>query len=1000
MHCNPTYPYPFVPMTALSQRLILSGLHLLLAAGVLTAQLALEPERPELPQEVFVLPEFVVAADRGMGYQATNSLTGTFLNTPLKDSPFAIDVFMPDLIADTGSTSMREILAYDSGLQLENTISGQTAGSYTLGVEFDARSIQNAETDIVTRGFRAPTLKNGFFTKARVDSINIGRVERAGGPQSLLYGIGSISGITNVITKRPLPERRATTEFFVGSNDFYRATLEATGPLFKERRYTLDYIATMAAQTEGSEFPDKTTETLFLSPGVQLRANENRTSLFLSLEQGWRKQQGTGFADVPYPFPSLGSPPFPFGAIDLGGGQFRRQTGESPTFLRDYLGLGQYVNLGGPDPFIDDDVLSASLEFTQQIGRNYRLLVAGNRERQYRDERQFALGDSRFIYGPGSPGPVDEFLIYGFGDLWDNRTTEQARVAILASYEFWRGVHSFVAGRQEISERRRTTEFPERSLLEDQGAFRTWPLDGTSPRYAGEPLVPPRWENRFNEWYTGHYLLYQGNIWRNRINPVLGYRWDRTHSRFLRSNHLPDGTWSPPYDPLVGRGSVDGYANAGRPFRMETPTAGLSVALNENVSVHGVYGEGIALSNVAQRDGLDRGFPPEFTRNREVGAKLTFWQGRVSGRLTYFNLQKRGGVRYSFYAPNPSRGNFKPDEPITAAMLAGTAARPDEFQRFMSFLGVYDMATGTYQVLPLNMPGVERIFDANNRPFFIFPFGPADNPGRYDPATNTAPNGYGLNLLEYIQQARELDAAGVGTGSPQFMWSSLGNHPGEDRGAYHTFDEESTGWEIRLQLRPLDNWQMILSYTYNVVEITNGLSGLVDPPIVTGMEPWYWYLPAEDFADPKRPSTYQGNLSAGTRNTDVPVHSFTLWSKYDFTEGRLEGLDLRLGARYTSERAAEAPWARAGGGFNDAIHRGLGENTKAPVPAYTLWDAGAGYKWRWKGLDWRLNINVRNLFDRRELIALSDRRKVGDLPEVTLFHIEGRDVRVSVQIDF
>jgi outer membrane receptor protein involved in Fe transport len=951
-------------------------------------------------ENVFVLPEFVVAADRGSGYQATNSLTGTFLDTPLKDSPFAIDVFMPDLIADTGSTDMREILAYDSGLQLDNTIGGQTASSYTMGTEFDSRSINNNETDIVTRGFRAPTLKNGFFTKTRVDTVNIARVERAGGPQSLLYGIGSISGITNVITKRPLPAQRSIAEFFVGSHDFQRATLETTGPLLKRDTYSLGYIATVAGQTEGTEYPHEKNETFFISPGLELRAFDNKTNLFVNLEQGWRKQSGTGFNDIEYPFPSPNDPPFPYGAIDTGGGAYQRQTGDTPTYLRDFLGLGNYTNLGGPDAFIKDDVLSASLEFTQRIGDHFRLLVAGNRERQFRDQREYTLSGGRFIYEAGSSDPIDEYIIYAFGDSWDDRVTEQARIALLGSFELWGGIHSFVVGRQEISERRNATEFPEGSILETDGAFQTWPFDGSPVRYQGEPLTPPRWENFFNEWYQGHYALYQGSIWNGRINPVLGYRWDRTHSRFLRSNRAADGTWGEPFDPISNRGTLNGYANGGEPFRVETPTAGLSIAITDNLSVYGVYGEGIALSNVAQRDGLDRGFPPEFTRNREVGAKVSFWDGRISGRLTYFNLQKRGGVRYSFYAPNPSRGNFKRDEPITAAMLAGTQARPEELRRFMSFLGLYDMDTGTFNRLPLDLPGVERVFDANGRPFFIFPYGEVGNPGKYDPDTNTAPNGYGQDLLAYIQAARELEAAGIGTGSPQYMWSPLGNHPGEDRGAYHNFDEESNGWEARLQLRPVDNWQMILSYTYNTVEISNGLSGLVDPEFITGLEPWFWYLPPEDFADPTRPSTYQGNLSAGTRNTDVPVHSFTFWTKYDFTDGRLEGLDLRFGARYTSERAAEAPWAEAGGGFSDAIHGGLGDNTKADVPAYTLYDAGIGYKWQWKGLDWRFNVNIRNVFDKRRLTALSDRRTVGNLPEVTLFHLEGRDVRVSLRVEF
>lgn len=481
----------------------------------------------------------------------------------------------------------------------------------------------------------------------------------------------------------------------------------------------------------------------------------------------------------------------------------------------------------------------------------------------------------------------------------------------------------------------------------------------------------------------------------------MGYRWDRTHTRFLRRNFDAAGQLGDAYDPLVGRASVDGYANNGEPFRVETPTLGLSVSLTDNIAIYGTYAEGIALSNVAQRDGLGRGFPPEFTRNREVGAKVSFLDGRISGRATLFQLDKRGGVRYSFYMPNPARGNFNPNEPITAALPAGTAAQPRDLRNFMEFMGLYDRSTNQFAILPTELPGVERITQAGTV-FFLFPFGDANNPGSYDPSTNTAPAGYGQDLLNFIQFARELRDAGTWIGgdqSPQFMWAGAGNHPGEDRGAYHNFDEKSEGVELRLQLTPTPNWQILLSYTYNIVEITEGLSGIVDPPVVTGMEPWFWYLPPEDFADPKRPSTYQGGLSAGTRNTDVPAHSFTLWTKYEFTDGFLAGLDIRFGARYTSERASESPWSN-NGRFVDAIDRAVGENTKAPVPAHTIYDIGLGYRWQWLGFDWTANLNVRNVFNKEELTALSPRREVLGQPALTRFYLDPRDVRLSLRIDF
>jgi hypothetical protein len=137
---------------------------------------------------------------------------------------------------------------------------------------------------------------------------------------------------------------------------------------------------------------------------------------------------------------------------------------------------------------------------------------------------------------------------------------------------------------------------------------------------------------------------------------------------------------------------------------------------------------------------------------------------------------------YLFWAPNPGRGNFDPDSPVTVAMQAGTAAFPQDLRRFMEFLGLYDIATNTFQVLPQDLPGVSRVSEASGV-YFIFPFGDPANPGSYDIATNSAPDGYGQDLSAFFAQQMALYREGVAD-SPRSLWNSSGNLPGEDRGSY------------------------------------------------------------------------------------------------------------------------------------------------------------------------------------------------------------------------
>jgi len=940
-------------------------------------------------EEIYDLPEFRVVEQSTRSYTATNSLTGTQLNTALKDSPFSIEVFTNAFIEDTGATDFREVLAYDSGLQLENTISANEFGNYTLGIETDPRSINNAETDIVTRGFRAPTLKNGFFTQTRVDTANIGRIERAAGPMSLLYGIGAITGITNVMTKDPLNEFRHRAELMLGSNDLFRVALDTTGPLIRaaDSPHQLAYRLSASAQDDEELFPDTQNEVRFVSPAVAYSFGRG-TRLKLEAEYGTRLEAGNGPRDAPdsragVPRESNGTP------------SGLRLTGEAATFLEDYLGLGRFVNLGGPDPRDDERVFTVSGEFTQQIGEHVRFLAAFTRDDYENDRRFYAISPTLNTF----QGQTS--LWYGFADSLEERVTDQVRFSLLYSVEAFGGQHNFVAGRQELSENRTDDFYQSSDQLISDGLYQSIAADGSSPRYDGTSVGAQYHDERW-AWYQGHYLIYQGSWWDNRILPVLGYRWDRTQTRWLRAPYEEDGTLGEWFDPLADRNTLNGYANGGKPFRQETPTAGLSVVLHPSLTVYGLYSEGVSLPNVAQRDGYGEGFPPEFTRNRELGLKFDFekplWgriPGRLSGRLTYFDLSKKGGVRYSFYAPAPYRENFDPSQPIVYAFPTNTPDDLERLQRFLRFIGSVN-PDGSIRI-PSDITRTEETTSGGTRILFNVPFGDPAAPGAYNPEINASEGGYGQDLLAYNRAQWELEQSGETGYAVSYLG---GNNPGEDRGSYHNFDEQSEGFEFRLNYDPIPNWQHIVSYTYTKVTVTSTFSNLAANSIMTGLEPVFYALGLDSFADPTDPNSYTGSLGAGVSNNDSPEHALTYWSKYEFVDGFLEGLEVGMGLRYQSERSAESPWGNATGRFVDAVDRGNGEAVKAPVPEVTFFDFMIGYRWSWRDLEWALRLNIRNVFDEDELRASSTNRLVEGNPIETVFYVEPRDVRVSLRVDF
>src|SRR5512132_2448360 len=72
------------------------------------------PPPPPPADETITLSPFQVNAADDTGYRATNTLDGSRLNTPLRDTPGAISIFTKDFIDDLGATDIQQLLRYDT----------------------------------------------------------------------------------------------------------------------------------------------------------------------------------------------------------------------------------------------------------------------------------------------------------------------------------------------------------------------------------------------------------------------------------------------------------------------------------------------------------------------------------------------------------------------------------------------------------------------------------------------------------------------------------------------------------------------------------------------------------------------------------------------------------------------------------------------------------------------------------------------------------------------
>jgi iron complex outermembrane recepter protein len=188
-------------------------------------------------------------------YVIPNATAGTKTDTPIMETPLNVQVISKQVLKD------QQVINLDQALK---NVSGVIANSTTGSTGFRGGNDQS----FFLRGFESQTFfRNGFRLQegsASKGMANVESIEVLKGPAAILYGLVEPGGMVNVITKQPLatPYYGLTQQF--GSYDLYRTTIDATGPITKNK--DLLYRMNVSYQNSGSfrEFVGK--EDVFLAP--------------------------------------------------------------------------------------------------------------------------------------------------------------------------------------------------------------------------------------------------------------------------------------------------------------------------------------------------------------------------------------------------------------------------------------------------------------------------------------------------------------------------------------------------------------------------------------------------------------------------------------------------------------------------------------------------------------------------------------------------------------
>jgi iron complex outermembrane recepter protein len=568
-----------------------------LAEGAESAEPSNDLADLDLAQLVKVrVTPFDVAAYLDRGYQASNSVSASRFDAPIRDLPFAIQAFTQNFIEDQKPENLFDIARYSPGVTYRSNDFNE--GNANLAIRGFPVSATKGNIQVLRDGLNGPSI---------FDFTNISRVEVVKGPSSFLYGQVAPGGIVNVITKNPQSRPASRVDLSYGSYDEYRLDADITGPVSKDLFFRL-----ATSYNEDIDYWEPyDAHSWDFAPSLLWQPND-RVSLSLKYEK-YKKVERPQVMQKPGYGPQIGVVPTPSDP-NLSGV-------EVPGLSDDWNGLSsadyRYSDTRSLTAWIDfqlDDHWNLRTGYSHQ---NYEVdaLFTGNfgmannttllQGRRVRGQTYSNDGDILEVHAVGKYdfGPTSLRLLLGAQYVdrqFDDWAAQAPNDPLLGS---------------------NPTASP--LPLWDLSDPATWDYEATVPL---STLTENATDNHIDYTDKSAYVGSTFGFYDDRLLLLAGWRLTATENR------LTD--------------NLTGLSGPRFSEREVTPQYGVLYKLNPELSLFASYAESFLPGSQLLRhpDGSTSTATPTKGRGYDIGLKASLFGGRVSGTLTYFDIRNRNIV--------------------------------------------------------------------------------------------------------------------------------------------------------------------------------------------------------------------------------------------------------------------------------------------------------------------------------------------------------------------
>lgn len=329
---------------------------------------------------VATLPEIRVnstadekATSAVIGYRAKNAVTATKTDTPLVETPQSVTIVTRDQMVDQGATNVQDALNYAAGVRSD---------AYGLDSRTDSFRIRGGTPDVYLDGLRQ---SYGYYTSTtRTEPYTLERLEVVRGPSGMLFGAGTVAGVVNMVSKRPLLETQREVGIQYGSFGRKQIQADLTGPLTADGEWSYRLIAVeRKSDTQVDHVRDDRT---VIAPSLTWRPNAATSLTLLGLYQKDR----SGSTDQFFPWEGTLLP---------------NPNGRLP--------VSRFI--GEPGEYYDSERKSFGWQFEHKFNDNWTVRQNFRVARNENDNR-YSYGDAFTITGGWGADPVFKRLLGRYTD--------------------------------------------------------------------------------------------------------------------------------------------------------------------------------------------------------------------------------------------------------------------------------------------------------------------------------------------------------------------------------------------------------------------------------------------------------------------------------------------------------------------------------------------------------------------------------------------------------